>query len=155
MFGLMGGKRLAVESSGVVGLEEIRRDGVRGRPDVSALASLRDGEVCVLAWHHHDDDVPGPDAAVELSLTGLPGGATPVLLEHFRIDRDHSNAFEAWKRMGAPQNPTPEQFAELERSSTWPAGIAHVGPARGRRVDGPVHLAARSSVVARALLRGR
>ena len=117
MFGLMGGKRLAVESSGVVGLEEIRRDGVRGRPDVSALASLRDGQVCVLAWHHHDDDVPGPDAAVELSLTGLPGGATPVLLEHFRIDRDHSNAFEAWKRMGSPQNPTPEQFAELERSS--------------------------------------
>ena len=42
MFGLMGGRRLAVESTGEVGLEEIRRDGVRGRPDVSALASLRD-----------------------------------------------------------------------------------------------------------------
>ena len=121
MFGLMGGQRLAVESSGEVGLDEIRRDGVRGRPDVSALASLRDGKVCVLAWHHHDDDVPGPDAAVELSLTGLPAGDGPVLLEHFRIDRDHSNAFEAWKRMGSPQNPTPEQYRRSwSGRRTWP-----------------------------------
>ena len=91
--------------------------GVRGKPDVSALASLRDGKVCVLAWHHHDDDVPGPDADVELSLSGLPAGDGPVLLEHFRIDRDHSNAFEAWKRMGSPQHPTPEQRADLVRAS--------------------------------------
>ncbi len=117
MFGLMGGKRLAVESTGEVGLEAIRRDGVPGTPDVSALASLRAGKVCILAWHHHDDDVPGPDAAVELTLGGLPAGGAPLLLEHFRIDRDHSNAYEAWKRMGSPQRPTPEQRASLERSS--------------------------------------
>jgi xylan 1,4-beta-xylosidase len=117
MFGLMGGRRLPVESTGEVALEEIREGGVRGRPDVSALASLRGGKVCVLAWHHHDDDVPGPAAEVALSLAGLPAGGGPVLLEHFRIDRDHSNAFEAWKRMGMPQQPTPEQRADLERAS--------------------------------------
>lgn len=117
MFGQMSGKRLAVVSSGEVGLEEIHRDGVRGKPDVSALASLRDGKLCVLAWNHHDDDVPGPAADVELSLSGLPAGDDPVLLEHFRIDRDHSNAFEAWKRMGSLQHPTPAQQAELVRAS--------------------------------------
>jgi xylan 1,4-beta-xylosidase len=117
MFGLMGGRRLAVESSGEVGLDEIGRVGVRGQPDVAALASLQDGRICVMTWHHHDDDVPGPSAEVELSVTGLPAVAAPVLMEHFRIDRDHSNAFEAWKRMGSPQRPTPEQYAELERSS--------------------------------------
>lgn len=117
MFGLMGGKRLKVESDGETPLEVIRKDGVRGKPDVSALASLREGKVCVLAWHHHDDDVPGPAADVELSLSGLPAGGGPVLLEHFRIDRDHSNAFETWKRMGSPQEPTSGQYAELERSS--------------------------------------
>ena len=117
MFGLMGGRRLGVESDGEVALEQIRKDGVRGKPDVSALASLRDGKLCVLAWHHHDDDVPGPDADIELSLAGLLAGDGPVLLEHFRIDREHSNAFEAWKRIGSPQEPTPEQYAELERSS--------------------------------------
>ena len=117
MFGMMGGGRLSVESTGELGLEQIRRDGVRGKPDVSAVASLREGKVCVLAWHHHDDDVPGPAAEVELDLSGLPAGDGPVLVEHFRIDREHSNAFEAWKRMGSPQQPTPEQGADLERSS--------------------------------------
>jgi xylan 1,4-beta-xylosidase len=39
------------------------------------------------------------------------------LLQHFRIDADHSNAFAAWKRMGSPQQPTPGQYAELERAS--------------------------------------
>jgi xylan 1,4-beta-xylosidase len=117
MFGLMGGRQLAVESTGEVGLDEIRQDGVRDKPDVSALASLRDGKVFILAWHHHDDDVPGPDANVGLSLSGLPAGDGPVLLEHFRIDRGHSNAFEAWERMGSPQNPTPGQYGALRRTS--------------------------------------
>jgi xylan 1,4-beta-xylosidase len=117
MFGQMGGDRLAVESAGDPGLDAVRKQGVRGRPDVSALASLRPGKLCVLAWHHHDDDVPGPSAAVALSLANLPDRAGPVLLTHYRIDNDHSNAFEAWKAMGSPQKPTPEQYASLERAS--------------------------------------
>ena len=39
MFGLMGGQRLAVESTGEVGLEAIRTGWRAGQPDVSALAS--------------------------------------------------------------------------------------------------------------------
>jgi xylan 1,4-beta-xylosidase len=117
MFGLMGGERLAVEGDGEVALEAIRADGVTSKPDVSALASVRDGKVSVMVWHHHDDDVPGPDADITLKLMGLPQGERRVLLEHFRIDRDHGNAFEAWKHMGSPQAPTAEQRAELERAS--------------------------------------
>ena len=60
MFGMMGGQRLAVESSAKSSLEAIRKEGVRAKPDVSALASLQDGKLCVLVWHFHDDDVPGP-----------------------------------------------------------------------------------------------
>ncbi len=117
MFGLMGGKRLPVESTCEVALEQIRREGVLGKPDVSAVASLRDRKLCVLSWHHHDDDVPGPEADVALSLDKLPVSGGPLLIEHFRIDQDHSNVYEAWKRMGSPPQPTPGQYAELERSS--------------------------------------
>jgi len=117
MFGMMGGQRLAVESSCEVSLEAIRKEGVRGKPDISALASLRNGKLCVLVWHYHDDDVPGPPAEVEVSVSKVPDSDRPVLLQHFRIDQYHSNAFEAWKRMGAPPQPTPEQYAGLERSS--------------------------------------
>jgi xylan 1,4-beta-xylosidase len=37
-----------------------------------------------------------------------------VRLEHFRIDDTHSNAFTVWKAMGSPQDPTPEQYAQLK-----------------------------------------
>jgi xylan 1,4-beta-xylosidase len=39
-----------------------------------------------------------------------------VLVEHFRIDSTHSNAFSAWQKMGSPPSPTPQQSAELERA---------------------------------------
>ena len=63
------------------------------------------------------DDLPGPDAAVDLCLRGLPAQAGSVLVQHYRIDRDHSNAFEAWKRMGSPPRPTSQQLAALKRSA--------------------------------------
>jgi xylan 1,4-beta-xylosidase len=117
MFGMMGGQRVAVESSADVGLEAIRSQGVRSKPDVSALASIQDGRLCVLVWHFHDDDVPGPSADVTLSLSHLADMGKPSLLQHFRIDQNHSNAYESWKRLGSPARPTPEQYGELERSS--------------------------------------
>ena len=50
------------------------RDGVRGAPDVSALASLAPKKLAIMVWHYHDDDVPGPDAGVQLAVNGLPQG---------------------------------------------------------------------------------
>jgi xylan 1,4-beta-xylosidase len=102
MFGKMSGRRLAVESTGDAGLDALCKRGVRGRPDVSALASLRDRRLCVLVWHYHDDDVPGPAAAVELSLGGLTAAKGPIALHHYRIDGEHSNSFTEWQRLGSP-----------------------------------------------------
>jgi xylan 1,4-beta-xylosidase len=114
MFGLMGGRRLAVECSADAGVDSLLQKGVRGAPDVSGLATLQDGRLCVLIWNYHDDDVPGPTAAIELSLKGLPSVETPLLLQHYRIDQEHSNAYEAWKRIGSPQKPNAGQCAELK-----------------------------------------
>jgi xylan 1,4-beta-xylosidase len=113
MFGKMGGRRLAVQSTGDAGLEAILKDGVRGAPDVSALASLEGSRLSVMAWHYHDDDLPGPDAAVTLSLVGLPLAAGEARLVHYRIDEGHSNAYALWKRMGSPIAPNAEQYAQL------------------------------------------
>ena len=35
---------------------------------------------------------------------------------HYRIDQENSNSYTVWKRMGSPQNPTPQQYAELEKA---------------------------------------
>ena len=110
------GLRLEVESEGAIPLETIMREGVLGRPDVSALASLDKNKLCVMLWHYHDDDVPGPDANIELMLDELPSGFKQCTLRHYRVDQEHSNAYTVWKRMDKPQNPTPQQYADLEKA---------------------------------------
>jgi xylan 1,4-beta-xylosidase len=113
MFGKMSGQKLAVTSSAGLNTEEIRTKGVRGSPDVSALASLDKKSIAVLVWHYHDDDVPGPDATVALTIGGLPVGVAEAKLTHYRVDEAHSNAFALWKTMGSPATPTATQHQQL------------------------------------------
>jgi xylan 1,4-beta-xylosidase len=113
MFGRMGGRRVEAKSSAEIPLDAMIQDGVRGAPDVAALASLEPKKLCVLVWHYHDDEVPGPDAAVELRLDGLPFGTGDARLTHYRIDAEHSNAFTQWVRMGSPTAPDDAQYAQL------------------------------------------
>ena len=114
MFGLMGGDRVKVASSGAVSLDDTLQSGVRAQPDVNALASRRGRELSVMAWNYHDDDLPGPEARTMLRVAGIPASARRVLLRHYRIDHNHSNAYTVWKQMGSPQAPTAEQYARLE-----------------------------------------
>jgi xylan 1,4-beta-xylosidase len=114
MLGRMGGDFVSVASSGALPLETVRDSGVRQAPDVNAIAARKARTVSILVWSYHDDDVPAPEAAVDLLVDHLPDG--PVTVEHARIDADHSNAYEAWKRMGAPKAPTPDQYAQLEKA---------------------------------------
>lgn len=116
MFSRMSGARLAVESDGAVSLDDLLKSGVRTKPDISALASLDGRKLTVLAWHYHDDDVPGPAADLTLSFAGLPAEAASAKARHFRIDAKHSNAFEVWKKLGSPGAPTAEQYAQLEKA---------------------------------------
>ena len=114
MAGMMGGERVATNSSGQVPLAEIVSDGVRQGPDIDAFATKAEHEAAVMLWNYHDDDVAAPDADVEVTITDIPVGVKKVLLEHYRIDDTHSNAYTVWKAMGSPQSPTPEQYAQLK-----------------------------------------
>ena len=122
MFGKMSGQRLAVESSAGLNAETILARNVRENPDVSAQASLDKNKLAVLVWYYHDDDLPGPDAAIDLKLAGI--GHDRLKLTQYRIDADHSNSYEAWKRMGSPLPPTPEQYAQLEQAGQ----LSVIGP---------------------------
>jgi len=115
MFSQMRGRRIATESSAQIPLAKIMTSGVREQADVGALASADDSTVAILVWHYHDDDVAGPDAAVSLSLAGLPAGG--IRLTHYRIDDTHSNAYAAWRRMGSPIAPNDKQYQELLEAS--------------------------------------
>ena len=116
MAGLMPGDRVEAASSGAVPLDAMLAKGVRDNADVDVLATRDDRGVSILVWNYHDDDISGPDAAVSLSIDGLPSGVQRVSEKHFRIDTTHSNAYSAWRAMGSPQTPTPEQQQKLEEA---------------------------------------
>ena len=116
MYSRMSGRRLPVNSSGAAALDTMLKEGVRERPDVSALATLDKNRACVMLWHYHDEDIPGPGADVELTLSGLPVQSGVLQLRHYRIDQEHSNAYALWKEMGSPQQPTARQYAQLEKA---------------------------------------
>jgi len=114
MAGLMSGERVATASTDEVSLADLVKTGVHQAPDVDAFATRADHEAAVMLWNYHDDDLPAPSADVQITVSGIPAGVNKVLFEHYRIDDTHSNAYTAWKNMGSPQSPTPEQYAELK-----------------------------------------
>jgi xylan 1,4-beta-xylosidase len=116
MLGLLSNERVKAISSGALATAEVVSAGVRSQPDVNAIATRHDREVEILVWNYHDDDLPFPAAPIDLVITGLPTNTKRALLEHFRIDSDHSNAFTAWKEMGSPQSPSGREYEFLENA---------------------------------------
>jgi xylan 1,4-beta-xylosidase len=114
MAALMSGNRVSTTSSGQIPLDAILKNGVRETPDIDAFATKADHEAAVMLWNYHDDDLPAGGADVQVTIAGIPAGVKKVLLQHYRIDQDHSNAYTVWKAMGSPQSPTPEEYAKLK-----------------------------------------
>ena len=117
MFGLMNGERVQTISSGAVPLRTLLATGVREASDVDALATRGERQAAVLLWNYHDTESAGTAQPVEVKITGLPAGVSRVLLQRYRVDQDHSNAYTLWREMGSPQQPTSGQYARLKASS--------------------------------------
>jgi len=116
MFGMMQGNRVVINQKLGYNYSLIRDSSVRGeKHDINAFAAKDDRSATVMVWNYHDNnDLSIADAAVAINMSGLPNGK--VLLRHYRIDRQHSNSYEAWKKMGSPKNPDKEQIALLENA---------------------------------------
>jgi xylan 1,4-beta-xylosidase len=114
MFGKMTGKRVPAISSRMYPLQQVLDSSIRETTDIGALASKDTKSAAVMIWNYHDEDLQGPAEKMNLLLKNLP--AKNVKVKHYRIDSQHSNSYEAWKKMGSPQNPTPQQIKVLEQS---------------------------------------
>ncbi|HTW47893.1 MAG TPA: hypothetical protein VMD92_08090 [Acidobacteriaceae bacterium] len=113
MLGLMSGDRVRTTSTAAVPLDSMISAGVRQTPDIDALATRSAASAAVLVWNYDDVNLPGPSAPATITIHGIPPPVHRILLEDFRIDEQHSNAYSAWLAMGSPQHPTPEQIASL------------------------------------------
>lgn len=116
MAGLMSGDRVQTTSTQAIPTDQILSSGVRQQPDIDAQATEADHQAAVMLWSYHDDDLPAPSSRVEVSITSIPPGVKRVLLQNYRIDDTHSNAYTLWKQMGSPQSPTPEQYTQLKQA---------------------------------------
>ncbi len=115
MLGKMRGNRVAVSGDLAYDFKAIRDSSVRRlQTDINALAARDKDTITVLLWNYHDDDIQGVGSPVELTIQGIH--QKKVTVTHYRIDQHHSNSYEVWKKMGSPENPTPEQYKTLEKS---------------------------------------
>jgi len=117
MLGMLKGEWIEASASHARPLESIMADGVTGDPDINVLATRAGSEVNALVWHYHDDDAPGPSAAVTLDIVNLPAGLERVEIRHFRMDEEHSNAYRIWQTMGAPQALSGADHARLQAAA--------------------------------------
>ena len=114
MFGKMKGKRVAVESNSMYPLQTVLDSSIRQqRSDIGALASKDGHTAAVMIWNYHDADKQANTANIQVQVNGV--AANKVTVTRYRVDEVHSNAYEAWKKMGSPQQPTSKQVALLEQ----------------------------------------
>ena len=114
MFGLMSGTRVSATSNTSVSLDTLVSTGVRDKADIDAMATIDDHKATVLMWNYHDADKAADATSTTVKLSGLPVSLKRVLVQHYRIDETHGNAYTVWKQMGSPQKPTAEQYAQLK-----------------------------------------
>ncbi len=115
MFGRMKGKRLRVTGSQMHPVKAVIDAGLRGaQTDIGALAATEKRQATLLLWNYHDDDLHDAGQPVTITISSLPGKT--VTLTQYRIDDEHSNSYQVWKKMGSPQNPTAGQVTQLEQA---------------------------------------
>ena len=66
--------------------------------DVGAVATFdeKEGKLYVFAWNYHDNHVHFPDAEISVDIESLPSSFAKggkAKMTHYRVDKEHSNAF--------------------------------------------------------------
>ena len=113
MFGMMSGQRVSVDGNPYPA-NKVIKEGIRNQPDINAFACTDKNEVTIMVWNYHDDDILGEINDIELIVKNIPIG--PILMHHYRVDQEFSNSYAMWKKLGSPQQPTPEQYRQVEEA---------------------------------------
>jgi xylan 1,4-beta-xylosidase len=86
----------------------------------------KDGTLVIAAWNYVEPGGTGPEKTIDLDLKGIADGATASVR---RVDAQHGDTLDAWKKMGSPKYPTREQIAALRKA-------AEIGPPEAEVVKG-------------------
>jgi xylan 1,4-beta-xylosidase len=114
MFGMMKGKRVEVSGNRMYDLKTFVDSSVRKQTDIGAIATKDKNSATIMVWNYHDEDKQEAAEKINITIEGLTAAA--ITVTEYRIDNEHSNSYEVWKKMGSPQNPTAEQITALEKA---------------------------------------
>jgi L-iduronidase len=111
MLTLLGDRRYAVDGPDL--FSDVGAIATRGEHDQVAVLIYNCNETGTREKH---DDAKWVlekygTAKIELDLKNLP--FDEAMLVHYRIDKDHTNPYSLWQKMGEPKEPTPEQIAQM------------------------------------------
>lgn len=96
-------------------------------PDIAGFAALNGNQsLTVLIYNHHDDWDRREDYTIELEIANLPFDSADLVVQHYRIDHAHSNAYGEWLRQDQPMYPAPGQRAAINAR----AGLELLEPPR-------------------------
>lgn len=111
MYAKMGSQEIFFESTGTQDpLTYADLNGFGEKSDISGFATLSGSQSLeVLVYNHHDDWDLREDCAITLKIENLPFESTELVLQHYRIDASHSNAYAEWLHQGKPMYPAPGQ----------------------------------------------
>jgi len=113
-------RRLAVEAPAMLPVDAIIAGGVRGEPDLGAVASIDEARtrLTVLLWSYHDVAGGHDDRRdLELRIRGMPDLASGSRSLEHTIDERSGNAYTAWLAIGSPQPPSADEIAALHAAA--------------------------------------
>jgi len=103
---------------GKLGPERLEVDQPDFPAPIRALATrTEDGAVQVLVYRFDEGNEEGRGTPKTVSLTIAPMPQPVRSCRIYRIDRDHSNFFRAWQKMGTPRQFTPTQVTRLSTAA--------------------------------------
>jgi len=122
LFEMLGEKRLSLQSIPVAGKSSTQ--------EIDGLAT-RDaaGNLTICIWNFEENLAKAGSATVELEVraglksdiplnpsrsVGTGSSKENFRIERFQIDAEHSNAYSLWRKLGAPQDPAPEQIEQIK-----------------------------------------
>jgi xylan 1,4-beta-xylosidase len=94
------------------------------------LATRRkDGTLVIAAWNLVEPDATGANKTIDLDFKDVAADAHATIR---RVDAEHGDTLDAWKKMGSPQYPTQAQIAALRKAAEM--GPPQVASLHGSRL---------------------
>ncbi len=99
-------------------LHELGTQRLPAPADEAIVTRRADGTLVIAAWNLVAPGATGPDKTVDFDFHGI---RSDHWAEIQRVDADHGDVLDAWKKMGGPKYPTSDQIIALRKD-------AEIGP---------------------------